>query len=169
MRVHAIYLSIIGLLLFYGFTRFEKQAEDKAKGKVTGVGGIFFKAKNVKELKKWYGDNLGMQMNEYGSLFEFRRSDPPNRKAYLQWSAFNEKTTYFLPSTKEFMINYQVQNIDGLVKDLRAKGVTILDTMYVGEDGKFIHILDPENNKLELWQPPDSSVFEKMMEGKTNK
>ena len=136
--------------------------------KVTGIGGIFFKCQNPDKMKNWYNENLGLVTNEYGSLFEFRQSDLPDRKGYLQWSPVDEKTTYFEPSTKEFMINYRVNNIEALVEELKAAGVKVLDEIETYEYGKFVHILDPENNKIELWEPVDQ-VFTDMYEGKTTK
>lgn len=133
-----------------------------ASKKVTGIGGIFFKCKSPVQMREWYSKNLGLATNEYGSMFEFRKSDPPNEKAYLQWSPFNENTDYFEPSDKQFMINYQVENLDALVEELRRDGVTILDSIAVYDYGKFVHILDPENNKIELWEPApvtDSNEF----------
>lgn len=136
-------------------------------GKVTGIGGIFFKCQNPDSMKDWYTKNLGLVTNEYGSLFEFRQADQPEKKGYLQWSPFEEKTTYFEPSSKEFMINYRVKNIEALVKELKAAGVKVLDEIETYEYGKFVHILDPENNKIELWEPVDE-VFTDLYEGKTS-
>lgn len=85
--------------------------------KVTGIGGIFFRSKNPREVKEWYGNNLGLAIDEYGSPFEFRNANNPEEINYLQWSPFEEATDYFAPSEKEFMINYRVQNIEGLVKN----------------------------------------------------
>jgi len=129
--------------------------------KVTGIGGIFFRSKNPKEAREWYSNNLGLATNDYGSPFEFRNANRPDEINYLNWSPFDEKTTYFEPSEKEFMINYRVQNIKGLVKKLKANGVTIVDTIEEFEYGKFVHIMDNEGNKIELWEPVDS-VFTKM-------
>ena len=129
--------------------------------KVTGIGGIFFRSKNPAQAREWYGKNLGLSINQYGSSFEFRNANRPDEINYLQWSPFNEKTTYFDPSQKEFMINYRVQNIEGLVKKLKENGVTIVDKIEEFEYGKFIHILDPEGNKIELWEPVDH-VFTNM-------
>ncbi len=136
--------------------------------KVTGVGGIFFKTKDPEKMKEWYNKNLGLVTNEYGSVFEFRESDKPENKAYSVWSPFKDDTDYFQPSEKEFMINYRVENIEALVEELRKSGVTICDEIETYEYGKFVHILDPENNKIELWEPADS-VFKRMYEGKTTK
>ncbi len=136
--------------------------------KVTGIGGIFFKCEDPEKMRNWYNENLGLVTNEYGSLFEFRSSDKPEEKAYLQWSPFSDKTTYFKPSEKEFMINYRVQNLELLVKELKDSGVTVLDEIESFEYGKFVHIMDPEGNKIELWEPVDS-VFTNMYEDKTTK
>ena len=135
--------------------------------KVTGIGGIFFRSKNPKEAREWYGKNLGLATNEYGSPFEFRNANRPEEINYLNWSPFDEETSYFEPSEKEFMINYRVQNIEGLVKKLRANGVTIVDTIEEFEYGKFVHIMDHEGNKIELWEPIDS--FFTQMGGETTK
>ena len=136
--------------------------------KVTGIGGIFFKCKNPGEMRNWYNKNLGLVTNEYGSMFEFRMADKPEQIGYLQWSPFSEKTKYFEPSEREFMINYRVENIVKLVEELRNNGVKILDSIETYDYGKFVHILDLENNKIELWEPVDS-VFTKLYEGGTTK
>ncbi len=144
----------------------EKVANDTAP-KVTGIGGIFYKSKNPNELKEWYGKNLGLAINEWGSAFEFRNANHPDEINYLSWSAFEDSSDYFMPSEKEFMINYRVQNIEGLVKKLRANGVTIVDEIQEFEYGKFIHIMDGDGNKIELWEPVDS-IFTQLG-GKTTK
>jgi predicted enzyme related to lactoylglutathione lyase len=138
------------------------------KGRVTGIGGIFFKTTDPAKTKEWYAKNLGMKTDDYGTMFEFRTSENPEQKAYLQWSPFSEKTKYFEPSQKEFMINYRVENMEALVEELKANGVTVLDSIATYDYGKFVHILDPENNKIELWEPVDNE-FDKTDEGKTTK
>jgi predicted enzyme related to lactoylglutathione lyase len=129
--------------------------------KVTGVGGIFFRTKDPAKIKEWYGKNLGLAISEYGSSFEFRNANRPDEINYLQWSPFEEGTDYFDPSKKEYMINYRVQNMKGMVEKLRENGVTILDEIEEYEYGSFVHIMDPEGNKIELWEPIDS-VFTRM-------
>ncbi len=133
----------------------------KSTPKVTGIGGIFFRTKDPKAIKEWYGNNLGLAISPYGSSFEFRNAHRPDEINYLQWSPFEETTDYFAPSEKEFMVNYRVQNIEGLVEQLRANGVTIVDDIVEYDYGKFVHIMDPEGNKIELWEPVDS-VFTAM-------
>ena len=123
--------------------------------KVTGIGGIFFRSENPKKIREWYGEHLGLAVNNYGSSFEFRNANHPENINYLQWSPFDKKTEYFNPSKKEFMINYRVQNIEGLVVKLKEKGVTIVDEIEEFEYGKFVHIMDPEGNNIELWEPVD--------------
>lgn len=144
-----------------------KNMENKTTPKVTGIGGIFFFSENPEKAKEWYAKNLGLETNEWGSSFEFRNANNPNEINYLQWSPFKKGDKYFAPSKKEFMINYRVQNIEGLVKKLRENGVTILDNIETFEYGKFVHIMDDEGNKIELWEPIDS-VFTQMG-GKTTK
>jgi predicted enzyme related to lactoylglutathione lyase len=124
--------------------------------KVTGIGGIFFFSDNPKETREWYSQHLGLDVNDYGSTFESRNLNRPEEIMALQWSPFKKGSNYFAPSTKEFMINYRVQNIEGLVKNLEAKGVTILDAITSYDYGKFVHILDADGNKLELWEPVDT-------------
>ena len=134
--------------------------------KVTGIGGIFFKSDNPEKMREWYSKNLGLVTNEYGSLFEFRNANNPDETNYLQWSAFDSKTPYFEPSKKDFMINYRVENIEKLVEELQKAGVTVCDEIETFEYGKFVHIMDPEGNKIELWEPVDS-VFTDDYKGKT--
>lgn len=124
--------------------------------RVVGIGGIFFGSDNPKEVRKWYGENLGLAINEYGSPFEFRNANNPDEINYLQWSPFKTGNEYFLPSKKEFMINYRVNNLEGLLRKLKASGVTIVDSIDTYEYGKFLHIMDLEGNKIELWEPVDS-------------
>ncbi|HLF34554.1 MAG TPA: VOC family protein, partial [Cyclobacteriaceae bacterium] len=129
--------------------------------RVTGIGGIFFNSKDPKTAREWYGKNLGLAIDDYGSVFEFRNANRPEEINYLRWSPFEEESDYLKPSDKDFMINYRVQNIERLVKKLRNDGVTIVDEIQEYEYGKFIHILDNDGNKVELWEPVDS-VLTKM-------
>lgn len=135
--------------------------------KVTGIGGIFFRCENPDATKEWYGKHLGLAIDKYGSSFEFRNAHRPDEINYLQWSPFKEDTDYFDPSKKEFMINYRVQNIEGLVEQLKERGVTVVDEIATYEYGKFVHIMDLEGNKIELWEPIDHVFTE--MGGETTK
>lgn len=121
--------------------------------KVTGIGGIFFFSDNPKESREWYAKNLGLETNDWGSTFESRNINKPEEITQLQWTPFKKGSEYFEPSKKEFMINYRVQNIEGLVKKLKENGVTVLDEITSYDYGKFVHIMDSEGNKIELWEP----------------
>ena len=122
--------------------------------KVTGIGGIFFYSDNLKKTKEWYTKNLGIEINDWGSSsFESRNVDRPDEINSLQWKPFKKGDKYFSPSKKDFMIDYRVQNIDGLVNKLKENGVTILDSIATYDFGKFVHIMDAEGNKIELWEP----------------
>lgn len=135
--------------------------------RVTGIGGIFFFSEKPEKTREWYAENLGLEVNEWGSSFEFRNANRPQEINYLQWSPFEKGSDYFNPSKKEFMINYRVQNLEGLVEKLKKNGVTILDTIETFDYGKFIHIMDADGNKIELWEPVDIVFTE--MGGKTTK
>ena len=127
---------------------------DDTTPKVTGVGGIFFYSDNLKESKEWYTKNLGIEINDWGSSsFESRNINKPDEINSLQWKPFKKGDEYFSPSKKDFMINYTVQNIEGLVNKLKENGVTILDSISSYDYGKFVHIIDAEGNKIELWEP----------------
>ncbi|MBK8154478.1 MAG: VOC family protein [Saprospiraceae bacterium] len=142
-----------------------------SEGRVTGIGGIFFKCKSPKELRAWYEKNLGIKVNQYGAVFEWRQGLDSSQKGFTQWSPFNEKTKYFDPSTKEFMINFRVDNLDKLLYKLKQNHISIVDTIEAFDYGKFLHIMDLEGNKIELWEPNDS-VYEKLGESlkcETNK
>ena len=139
---------------------------DEKKKRVTGIGGIFFKCSDPNSMRQWYDEHLGLVTNEYGSLFEFRSTDQPEKKGYLQWSTFSKATKYIEPSAKDFMINYRVENLEYLDDQLTKEGVTILDKIKTYDYGKFVHIMDPEGNKIELWEPVDE-VFTDMYKGKT--
>ena len=138
----------------------QNNGDEKLK-RVTGIGGIFFKCKNPKMLREWYQVHLGLNTNTYGSVFEWYQGADSTKKGFSQWSPFKETTNYFEPSTKEFMINYRVDNLEALLIELKKEGVTITDTMQSFDYGKFVHIMDIEGNKIELWEPVDF-VYEKM-------
>lgn len=131
-------------------------SNDNTKMKrVTGIGGIFFKCKEPKKVREWYQTHLGLNTNQYGAVFEWYQGADSTKKGFTQWSPFKETTKYFEPSTKEFMINYRVENLESLVEELKKEGVTVTDTLQTFDYGKFVHIMDIEGNKIELWEPND--------------
>ena len=123
--------------------------------KVTGIGGIFFKCKDPKKMTAWYQEHLGLDTNPYGATFEWYEGEDSKKKGQTQWTPFPETTDYFEPTTQSFMINYRVENLEALVEDFKKNGVTIVDTIETFDYGKFIHILDAEGNKVQLWEAID--------------
>jgi len=118
--------------------------------RVIGIGGIFFKAKTPKALAEWYEKHLGIDFGgKTYSDFQFQEKE----KGWTAFSFFEQNTQYFDPSAKEFMLNLRVENLDELLKILRAEGVHVFDEREDGDYGKFGWILDPEDNKIELWEP----------------
>jgi predicted enzyme related to lactoylglutathione lyase len=133
-----------------------KPSDDQATIKrVTGIGGIFFKCKDPNQMREWYKTHLGLNTNAYGTVFEWRQGADSTKKGFTQWSPFAEKTKYFQPSEKDFMINYRVENLEALVAELKKEGVIVTDSIETVDYGKFVHIMDIEGNKLELWEPND--------------
>jgi predicted enzyme related to lactoylglutathione lyase len=134
--------------------------------KVTAIGGVFFKCKNPDAQKEWYAKHLGITMDEYGTSFEWRHADNAAQKGYTAWSTFKEDSDYFGNSHQQYMINYRVDDLETLVKQLKEQGVTIVDEMEIYEYGKFIHILDCEGNRVELWEAHDEQ-YGKMLNAVT--
>jgi len=125
--------------------------------RVTGLGGVFFKTKDPKKTKEWYQKHLGMKMDEYGFSFRWIDSEQPDAKvpALTAWSPFKEDTQYFSPSEKPYMFNYRVENLVELMKVLKEEGVPVVGEIEEYPYGKFGWIMDPEGNKIELWEPKD--------------
>ena len=120
-------------------------------GHITGVGGVFFKAKDPKALAAWYRDVLGLPLQPWGGAA--LRYDAPGHPPAAAWSAFAASTAYFAPSTSDFMINYAVDDMDAILARVSAKGVAILKRTNDDVSGRFAWILDPEGHKIELWEP----------------
>jgi predicted enzyme related to lactoylglutathione lyase len=134
---------------------FKSVKQNNSNKKATGIGGIFFKCKDPQRMRDWYSKNLGLHTDKYGTSFAWYQGGDRTKRGYTQWSPFSEKTKYFAPSAKDFMINYRVEDLEGLLKQLRADSVTITDQVETAAYGKFVHIMDPEGNKIELWEPND--------------
>jgi predicted enzyme related to lactoylglutathione lyase len=164
MKKTLLLILIIAASFCFGFAfkSITTNSNDTTKMKrVTGIGGIFFKCKDPKAVREWYKTHLGLNTNQYGAVFEWYQGVDNTKKGFLQWSPFKETTKYFEPSTKEFMINYRVENLQALVEELKKEGVTVTDTISTYDYGKFVHIMDLEGNKIELWEPNDIE-FEKL-------
>ena len=122
--------------------------------RVTGIGGIFFKAKDPEQLKAWYAMHLGLPLKEDGDVsFPWREMDAPEKTGRTVWAPFPKETDYFKPSNAALMINYRVENLDTLLTQLRKEGVTVDDRVEEYDYGRFGWIMDPEGNRIELWEP----------------
>lgn len=120
--------------------------------RVTGIGGIFFKAADPKALSAWYRDHLGLDVSQWGgAIFQWGGNDSP--QGITIWSPFAQDTDYMAPGTSSFMINFRVDDLDALLTALRAEGCNVLDDTQSSEQGRFGWVIDPEGNKVELWQP----------------
>ena len=117
--------------------------------KITGLGGLFFKSPDPKALAKWYHEMLGIELTEWGGAM--LRYDAPGHPEFVVWSPSSADTTYYQPSKREFMVNYGVDDLDGMVAALEAKGVKIIGRQEESY-GRFAWIMDPDGTKLELWQ-----------------
>ncbi|RDS81140.1 VOC family protein [Dyella monticola] len=122
--------------------------------RVTGIGGVFFKAKDPKVLADWYRVHLGMNVEAWGGVAFRWADDNAHGAGTTAWNPFKEDTSYFAPSTASFMINYRVEDLHALLAALRAEGCKVEDKVDESEYGKFGWVIDPEGNKVELWQPP---------------
>ncbi|MEM0995568.1 MAG: VOC family protein [Bacteroidota bacterium] len=135
--------------------------------RVTGLGGVFFKCDDPEKVQAWYSKHLDINAGQFGTMFVWRQKDAPDMVGTTTWSTFQADTDYFDPSQKDYMFNYRVDNLVELLKVLEAEGVQIVGEMQEFEYGKFAWIMDPEGNKIELWEPLDMPLvaFEKMQQG----
>jgi predicted enzyme related to lactoylglutathione lyase len=149
---------LLTFLLGYGFCRITAPT---SVPRITGIGGIFFKAKDPKALKSWYATHFGMKMAQSGANFEWRQGADSSKKGFTLWAPFKETTKYFQPSEKQFMINYRVEHLTELLAQLKKDGIMPTDSVEKASYGSFVHLMDPEGNKMELWEPIDE-VYSKM-------
>ena len=123
--------------------------------RVTGIGGVFFKARDPKALGAWYQKHLGIAVEDWGgAVFRWVSDDNPTGTGTTTWSPFSESSSYFAPSPARFMINYRVADLHALLAALRSEGCAVDDKVDESEYGKFGWVMDPEGNRIELWQPP---------------
>ena len=122
-----------------------------ATGRITGLGGVFFKSKDPKALAAWYRDTLGLSIESWGGAM--LRYDAPGHPHVFTWSAFSQDTTHMAPSTREFMINFAVDHLDAFLAKIEAKGIEVLKREEDEYTGKFAWIMDPDGTKIELWEP----------------
>ena len=139
------------------FFKKEEQLIEPTLKRVTGIGGLFFKTEDPATLKEWYKTHLGFNTDEYGCTFWWK--DKKGNDASTQWSPFKSESEYFSPSKKEYMFNYRVNNLVDLLQALKKENVTIVGNMETYDYGKFAWILDPDGNKIELWEPIDKAFL----------
>jgi predicted enzyme related to lactoylglutathione lyase len=131
-------------------------------GKAIGIGGIFLKFKDPEAMKNWYKTALGLNPNEYGVLFSFNGNAHPSGS--MQLGTFPDTTNYFGNPEQQVMLNFRVEGIESLLVHLQTMGTVICDNIETYDFGKFVHILDPEGNRIELWEPVDSGFDPKTMQ-----
>lgn len=123
--------------------------------KVTGIGGVFFKCRDPGGLAEWYREHLGVDVAEWGGAhFPWREHDDPAQEGFTVWGPFSEDTEYFDPSDRPFMVNFRVDDLDAVLKRLRAAGVDVDDKVEEYDYGRFGWFMDPEGTRIELWEPP---------------
>jgi catechol 2,3-dioxygenase-like lactoylglutathione lyase family enzyme len=155
MKMRTIVVSCLGVLAMVAGAA---AAPAESAGHITGVGGVFFKAKDPKALVAWYRDVLGLPMEAWGGAS--LRYDAPKHPPAVIWGAFPASTKYFAPSTGDYMINYAVDDMDAFLARLKTKEVAILKREDGDPNGRFAWILDPEGNKIELWEPKRTAPAE---------
>lgn len=134
--------------------------------KATSIGGIFFRSKDPAKTKAWYQQHLGFDTDDYGTNFEWRQADAPDRKGFTLWNPFAQDTDYFGSPDQEFMLNFRVENLEALVKQMRAEGIEIVDDIATYDYGKFVHIIDADGRRVELWEPNDDA-YDNMIKART--
>jgi len=125
--------------------------------RVTGLGGFFFKTKDPNKIKEWYSTHLGLDTDRYGCTFWWKDTD--GNDCSTQWSPMKDDTDHFKPSKSSFMMNFRVENLTELLEVLKQEGVTVIGEVEEYAYGKFGWILDPDGNKLELWEPIDKAFL----------
>jgi catechol 2,3-dioxygenase-like lactoylglutathione lyase family enzyme len=124
--------------------------------RVTGIGGIFIKSSDPARLRDWYQTHLGIPVEAWGgTAFQWAGPENPDGKGATVWNVFEAGSNYFNPSPAPFMVNYRVADLRALVAALRAEGCQVDDKVDESEYGKFGWVVDPDGNKIELWEPPE--------------
>ncbi len=123
----------------------------EAAGKITGIGGVFVTSKDPKALAAWYRDVLGVPLEAWGGAA--LKTDAPGHPPVITWNAFKDGEPYLKPSTRDFMLDFAVDDLDAILARLKAKGVPVLGRQDQGAAGKFAWVLDPDGTKVELWEP----------------
>ncbi|HQR44977.1 MAG TPA: VOC family protein [Thermoanaerobaculia bacterium] len=127
--------------------------------RVTGIGGIFFKAKDPEALKAWYAKHLGFDLEPWGgAIFKWHTPERPEPDGLTVWCLFPATSNHFAPSTAPFMLNYRVADLAALLEALKDEGCDVDPKTQESEEGKFGWVMDPEGNRIELWEPPKGAM-----------
>ncbi len=130
-------------------------SDDKTRGRVTGVGGVFFRSPDPAATREWYAEHLGLGTDDYGTNFRWRSHSDPESVGHTQWSPFDQDTDYFGDSAQQAMVNYRVDDLDAILERLQASGVALAGEMQVEPFGRFQHVIDGDGRRIELWEPVD--------------
>jgi predicted enzyme related to lactoylglutathione lyase len=145
------WIGVAALVAFVSLNGFTQSARAEPAGRITGVGGIFVASHDPEALAKWYRDVLGIALESWGGAV--LRYDASGHPPVLVWRAMREKSDYLAPSSRDFMIDFAVDDLDAFTARLKAKGVAILKRDDSDASGRFAWIVDPDGTKIELWQP----------------
>ena len=137
------------------------------KKRARAIGGVFFRCEHPEATRDWYHKHLGLNTDDYGTSFAWRHADKPEDAGYTAWGPFKPDTDYFGDRDQQFMINYRVDDLEALVAQLREEGVTIVDEIQQEDYGKFVHIVDNDGRRVELWEAHDKE-YGAMLEGVTS-
>ena len=155
LGIFAAGVAVGGAVRTAGIPSARAEARDAGGSSVgaTGIGGVFFKAKEPKKITAWYVANLGFPPEKYGVHFEWRQKEDPQRPGSTTWSVFPESSTYFDPTVARYMINYRVADLDAVLARLRKAGAKVDAKIEKADYGRFSWAVDPEGNRFELWEP----------------
>ncbi|MGK7397317.1 MAG: VOC family protein [Candidatus Cyclobacteriaceae bacterium M3_2C_046] len=140
--------------------KYKKLNSYQEQPQVTGIGGIFFKSSNVAQTRAWYHEKLGIINSNQGGSFLWRKYNDQENYGFTVWHAFDQADDYFKESAKNFMVNYRVNDLNGLLKKLKEQNVKISGEIESYPFGRFAWIIDPEGQKIELWEPADPEFLE---------
>ncbi len=139
------------------------ESDTSSKGRIVGIGGIFFKCKSPQATKEWYAKYFGLKTDQWGAPFVSKKFSKPKEALFLQWSPFSEDSDYFGSKGQSYMINYRVEHIESLINKFKGEGLKVCKEIEEFEYGKFAHVEDLNGTRIELWEPKDE-VFENMYE-----
>ncbi|MEM8922479.1 MAG: VOC family protein [Actinomycetota bacterium] len=139
----------------------------EGRGRVTGIGGVFFRSPDPAATRRWYAEHLGLGVDEYGSSFTWRSDTDPSERGHTLWSPFDADTDYFGDDEQQAMINYRVDDLDAVLSRLRSGGVTLVGDTQVESYGRFQHVIDGDGRRIELWEPI-TSEYENIADGVTS-